>query len=104
MTGKQQALTTDELGLADMLGGLRRELEDAQRQAAGEQLRFGIADVEVEATVQITRNAAGRAGIQFWVVQAGGEYTRGNATTHRIKLNLTLPPGTLIADEGDVAE
>jgi hypothetical protein len=104
MADRQQALTTDELGLADMLGGLRRELEDAQRRAAGEALRFGIADVEVEATVQITRNAAGRAGIQFWVVQAGGDYTRGKATTHRIKLNLTLPPATLISDEGDVAE
>ncbi|MEV7738905.1 trypco2 family protein [Streptomyces sp. NPDC088921] len=87
-----------------MLGGLRRELGEAQRRAAGEQLHFGIADVEVEATVQITRNAAGRAGIQFWVVQAGGDYTRGKATTHRIKLNLTLPPSTRIADEGDVAE
>ncbi|MFF7169338.1 trypco2 family protein [Streptomyces pseudovenezuelae] len=104
MADRQQALVTDELGLADMLDGLRRELEDAQRRAAGEALRFGIADVEVEATVQITRNAAGRAGIQFWVVQAGGDYARGNATTHRIKLNLTLPPTTLISDEGDVAE
>jgi hypothetical protein len=104
MADRQQTLTTDELGLADMLGGLRRELEDAQRRAAGEALRFGIADVEVEATVQITRSAAGRAGIQFWVVQAGGDYARGNATTHRIKLNLTLPPATLISDEGDVAE
>jgi hypothetical protein len=104
MADRQQALTTDELGLADMLGGLRRELEDAQRRAAGEELRFGIADVEVEATVQITRNAAGRAGIQFWVVQAGGDYAHGNATTHRIKLNLTLPLTTLISDEGDDAE
>ena len=104
MADRQQALPPDELGLADMLGGLRRELEDAQRRAAGEQLRFGVADVEVEATVQITRNATGRAGIQFWVVQAGGDYARGNATTHRIKLNLTLPPTTLISDEGDGAE
>ncbi|MET7736538.1 trypco2 family protein [Streptomyces sp. NPDC005402] len=104
MTDRQQVPTTDELGLADMLGGLRRELEDAQRRAAGEKLRFGIADVEVEATVQITRNATGRAGIQFWVVQAGGDYAHGNATTHRIKLNLTLPGTTLVSDEGAVAE
>ncbi|MFF7565740.1 trypco2 family protein [Streptomyces pseudovenezuelae] len=104
MEDRQHALTTDELGLADMLGGLRRELEDAQRRAAGEALRFVIADVEVEATVQITRNATGRAGIQFWVVQAGGDYARGNATTHRIKLNLRLPRTTLISDEGDGAE
>ncbi len=102
MGNKQQTLSTGELGLADMLGGLRRELEEAQRRAAGEELRFGVADVEVEATVQITRTAEGRAGIQFWVVQAGGDYARGNATTHRIKLNPTLPPDTRVSqmDEG----
>ena len=51
-----------------------------------------------------TRSAAGKAGVQFWVVQAGGELARGNATTHRIKLSLTVPPSTLIADEGDGAQ
>lgn len=104
MADRQQKPADHELGLADMLTGLRCELEDAQRRAEGERLRFGIADVEVEATVQITRNAAGRAGVQFWVVQAGGEFARGGSTTHRIKLNLTLPPTTFIADEGDVAQ
>lgn len=104
MGNKQQTLSTGELGLADMLGGLRRELEEAQRRAAGEELRFGVADVEVEATVQITRTAEGRAGIQFWVVQAGGDYARGNATTHRIKLNLTLPPDTRVSDKEDGVE
>lgn len=104
MADREQAGRTDGLGLADMVAALRAELEDAQRRARGEALRFGIADVEVEATVQITRNAAGRAGVQFWVVQAGGELARGNATTHRIKLSLKVPDTTLIADEGEGAE
>ncbi|MBT2365695.1 hypothetical protein J7E88_10290 [Streptomyces sp. ISL-10] len=92
------------MGLADMVTGLRRELEDAQQRALGEKLQFSIDDVELEATVQITRNAAGKAGVQFWVVQAGGEIARGDATTHRIKLALKLPRITLIADEGEGAE
>ncbi|WP_251061832.1 MULTISPECIES: trypco2 family protein [unclassified Streptomyces] len=104
MADRDQAGRTDGLGLADMVAALRDELADAQRRAEGETLRFGIADVEVEATVQITRSAAGRAGVQFWVVQAGGEMARGNATTHRIKLNLKAPAGTLIADQGEDAE
>jgi hypothetical protein len=100
MADRQQADQADGLGLADMIAALRSELEDAQRRAAAEKLRFGITDIEVEATVQIMRNTGGRAGVQFWVVQAGGEHTRGNATTHRIKLNLSLPDPFLIADEG----
>ncbi|MDF3145994.1 MULTISPECIES: trypco2 family protein [unclassified Streptomyces] len=103
MADRQQADRTDGLGLADMITALRTELEDAQRRATAESLRFGITDVEVEATVQIMRNTAGRAGVQFWVVQAGGEHARGNATTHRIKLNLSLPTDTRIADAGDDA-
>lgn len=104
MAVREQAGPADGLGLADMVAALRSELEEAQRRAQGKALRFGIADVEVEATVQITRNAAGRAGVQFWVVQAGGELARGSATTHRIKLNLKVPEHTLIADEGEDAE
>ncbi|MFF4250253.1 trypco2 family protein [Streptomyces sp. NPDC001663] len=104
MADEQQAGQVDGLGLAEMVAALRSELQVAQRSAEREELRFGIADVEVEATVQITRSAAGKAGVQFWVVQAGGELARGNATTHRIKLSLTVPPSTLIADEGDGAQ
>lgn len=104
MADRQQADRADGLGLADMIAALRTELEDAQRRAAAEELRFGIKDVEVEATVQIVRNTAGRAGVQFWVVQAGGEHSRGNATTHRIKLNLSLPNPTFIADAGEDAQ
>ncbi|MEU6257866.1 trypco2 family protein [Streptomyces sp. NPDC047043] len=103
MADDQQAGQVNGLGLAEMVAALRSELEDAQHRAEREKLRFGIAGVEVEATVQITKSAAGKAGVQFWVVQAGGELARGNATTQRIKLNLTVPPSTLIADEGDGA-
>ncbi|MDO0910269.1 hypothetical protein QQM39_05140 [Streptomyces sp. DT2A-34] len=104
MADGQQADRADGLGLADMIAALRTELEDAQRRAAAESLRFGITDVEVEAMVQITRNTAGRAGVQFWVLQAGGEHARGNATTHRIKLNLKVPGTTFIADKAEDAQ
>lgn len=104
MADAQQADRNNGLDLADMVAALRSELEIAQRRAKGEKLQFGITDVEMEASVQITRNAAGRAGVQFWVVRAGGELARGNASTHRIKLHLKVPATTLIADEGGDAE
>jgi len=103
MADEQQAGQANGLGLAEMVAALRSELEVAQRSAAREELRFGIAGVEVEAAIQITRSAAGKAGVQFWVVQAGGELARASATTHRIKLSLTVPKDIRIADRDDGA-
>lgn len=104
MADEQDTDRTDGLSLALMITALRRELEDAQQWARGEDLQFGIADIEVEATVQITRNVSGGGGVQFWVVQARGDYGHGSATTHRIKLNLTLPPTVRISDEEEKVE
>ncbi|MEV7688832.1 trypco2 family protein [Streptomyces bungoensis] len=104
MADRHDAPANGQLGLADMVTGLRMELEEAQRRAVGQQLRFTIDDVEVEATVAITRDVNAKGGVQFWVLQAGGEYTHGDATTHRIKLGLRVPPTTLIGDEAEGVE
>ncbi|MEW2304336.1 trypco2 family protein [Streptomyces sp. NPDC006655] len=104
MTDEQQSLEDHELGLGEMITALRSELLAAQWRAQGEELRFGVAEVEVEAAVEITNNAGGKAGVQFWVVQAGGEFTHARSSTHRVTMKLTLPPGTQVSDKGDDAE
>ncbi|GAA2651917.1 MULTISPECIES: trypco2 family protein [Streptomyces] len=98
MTDMREENQTSDLGLADMVSGLRRELEVAQQRALAEELKFSVEDVEIEASVQVTKSGGGKAGVQFWVVQAGGEFARSNASTHRIKLNLRLPETTHIGD------
>ncbi|MCX4909192.1 trypco2 family protein [Streptomyces sp. NBC_00878] len=86
------------LQLSQMISALRDELEQAQLNAEGENLRFGISGVEVEATVQVSKEWEGKGGVRFWVIEAGGGRTKGNSTSQRIKLDLTVPDGMRIAD------
>ncbi|MFD9504159.1 trypco2 family protein [Streptomyces sp. NPDC060035] len=86
------------LQLNEMIAALRWELQEAQRKAAGENLRFGISGIEVEATVQVTTEGGGRAGVRFWVIEATGDFKHGRSSTQRIKLDLTVPPHYQISD------
>jgi hypothetical protein len=75
--------------LAETLQTLRHELQRAQLQSTGEGILFEIDNVELELQVVISRKARGEAGVEFWVVRAGGEIERSGETTHTIKLSLT---------------
>lgn len=87
-----------ELGLAEAIGQLRREIGASMLAARNEPLQFQLGAVELELQVQL----AGKAGVKGeakWVVvsigaDAGVERTR----THKVKL--TLKPTHL---GGDVA-
>jgi hypothetical protein len=76
------------VGLAEAIGALRRELAQAQRAAAGEDLRFRLGPVEMEFLVEVTKEGSGEAGIRFWVVNVGGKGGVARATTHRLTLSL----------------
>ncbi|MFD8479971.1 trypco2 family protein [Kitasatospora sp. NPDC059673] len=99
MTGQQENVPQEPLPLSEMVAALRQELKSAQEKAAGDKLQFGVSGVEVEATVQVSNKGTGKGGVQFWVLQAGGEYEHGNVATHRIKLSLTVPDDMRIASE-----
>lgn len=86
------------LQLSQMISALREELEQAQLGSEDANLRFGISGVELEATVQVSKDWEGRGGVRFWVIEAGGSRTHGNSTSQRIKLDLTVPEGTRITD------
>ncbi|SES49228.1 hypothetical protein SAMN04487983_10775 [Streptomyces sp. yr375] len=86
------------LQLSQMISALRDELEQAQLNSEEADLRFGISGVELEATVQVSKEWEGRGGVKFWVIEAGGSRTQGNSTSQRIKLDLTVPKDTRIAD------
>jgi Trypsin-co-occurring domain 2 len=59
--------------LAEVIGELRRELQAAMNDGEGEQLRFELGPVELEATVAVEKGGGGRAKVRFWVIELGGD-------------------------------
>jgi hypothetical protein len=70
--------------LTEVIGELRRELQEAINAGEGEQLRFELGPVELEATVAVEKGGGG--GV--WVLELGGDAKAGQVSTHRVKLSL----------------
>jgi hypothetical protein len=77
------------VGLADAVRALRSELTAAIGQAEGERLRFELEGVEMEFLLEVRKEAAGEAGVKFWVINVGGKGGVSSGSTHRVKLALT---------------
>jgi hypothetical protein len=94
-----------DVPLAEMIQTLRRELMRAQAEATGEKIRFELEKVELELNVVVTRTGKGHAGVEFWVVSAGGEYEKKGEMSHTIKLTLnTKESGKNILVSEETAE
>lgn len=87
-------------GLAQAIGALRRELEEAQKFSSGQDLRFRLGPVEMEFLVEVTKEGSGEAGVKFWVVNTSAKGTMSRGATHR--LTLTLHPYD-VRSGGDVS-
>jgi Trypsin-co-occurring domain 2 len=74
--------------LSDVIGELRRELQQAMYAGEGEPLRFELGPVELEATVAVEKGGGGGAKVRFWVLELGGDAKASQASTQRIKLDL----------------
>jgi hypothetical protein len=74
--------------LAEVIGELRRELQQAMHAGEREPLRFELGPVELEATVAVEKGAGGGAKVRFWVIELGGDAKASQASTQRIKLAL----------------
>ena len=76
------------LPLADAIASLRAERLDAQA-------------VQLTVEVTATTTGTGRAGIRWWLLEAGGEASHARATTQSV--TLTFVPTVPDADGGRVA-
>jgi hypothetical protein len=74
--------------LAEVIGELRRELQQAMHAGEGEPLRFELGPVELEATVAVEKGGGGGVKVRFWVIELGGDAKASRASTQRIKLAL----------------
>ena len=82
--------------LSAAIGALRDELMQAvwagqfayQLNGQPRTLRFRPAPIEVTLQVAVTSTGAARAGVKFWVIEAGGELSREKVATQTVKLTL----------------
>ncbi|MFD7107081.1 trypco2 family protein [Streptomyces celluloflavus] len=82
--------------LSEMIQQLRQELSAALADGDGQLVRFELGPVEIEATVEVGREAGGNGKVRFWLVDAGAE---GRATqTRGQRITLTLQPKTFGVD------
>ncbi|MFF3289215.1 trypco2 family protein [Streptomyces sp. NPDC003023] len=79
---------TGVVGLAEVIGQVRDELERAQRAGEGRDLRFSVESVHLEFAVQVRREGSGRAELRIGVLTAGGGATAARDTTHTIQVEL----------------
>ncbi|MET9312513.1 trypco2 family protein [Kribbella sp. NPDC003505] len=79
----------DRIDLATTIDALRDELAKSAIRAESEQIDFGIAEIELEFHVGVTKEGEGKAGVKFWVAElgVGGSYVHETIQTVRIKLN-----------------
>lgn len=76
------------IGLAEAIEQLRRELGEAQDAGANQQLRFEVAEVEVELLVELRKEGTAKAS--FGVVAIGAEGKVAKGAMHRLKLRLNV--------------
>jgi hypothetical protein len=89
------------LPLADFIGALRAELRNAAL-AKDPQLQFNIGPVTVEFTLMTHHEGGGKAGIRFWVVEAGASASAASESTQKVTLALT--PVTASGEPWQVAD
>jgi len=93
------------VGLSDALIALREELLKAQAEGQGNRrkLRFRIPEpIELEFQAAVTKDFEGNTGIKWWLVSLGGKASRGDVTTHTVRLKLS--PVIHDPDTGEVIE
>lgn len=76
-----------EVPLADFIGALRDQLREAQRDK-DPGLPIEVGRVMVEFTVLTRKEGEGKAGIRFWVVEAGVSGKGIAESTQRVSMEL----------------
>lgn len=94
--------TIGNVTVADAVKQLRAQLEEAQREGAGKDLRFVAKSVEVELGIVFKNEIQGGVGVKAWFLDISGRANAGDETTHKVKL-LLQPVGrdgnpTLVSD------
>ena len=79
---------TEDIGLKEAVIALRQELLEAQQEAAGQNLKFKIDEIELELELVTSKEGKGKGGVKFLVYNADLEGKLSKTRTHRLRLKL----------------
>lgn len=79
-------METFELG--KMIVALRRELQQAQDDAVGQEIAFQVDDIELEVQLVAQREKGVKGSARFYVAELGADGKQVEGVTHRLKLRL----------------
>lgn len=74
--------------LVEVISQLRDDLEAVMGVGEGRRVKFELGPVEVTLSVSVTSAGGGKAGVKFWVVEAGVDASVSRGNTQEIKLVL----------------
>ena len=94
-------MSDEPIGLAEAIGRVRTELVQARREGEGRELRFRLGEVQLQFEVALTREGAGEAGINVWVISVGAKGSVTSAQTHTVTVSL-VPQAKVGSDWQDV--
>jgi hypothetical protein len=93
-------LPDDGLSLAEAIGEIRKQLEQAKAEGAASSLKFEIGPVQLTFTVEVTKSTSGGGGVHVWVLQAGANRDTANHATQTV--SLTISPYEVAEDGSHV--
>jgi len=77
------------VGLADAIGQVRSELEQAIKEGAQSAVAFRAGPVELQFEVAFTRTGSVKGGFKLSVLSFGAQRDRSSTATHTVKITLT---------------
>ncbi|MCH7647893.1 MAG: hypothetical protein IIA83_04725 [Thaumarchaeota archaeon] len=75
------------LGIASILDSLKKEFNEIEEASKGKVGKYGFDVKGIELELQFTVSKKGKAGVNIWVVELGGEYAKEELQTIKIKLD-----------------
>ncbi|UGQ60515.1 hypothetical protein LSF60_23555 (plasmid) [Rhodococcus pyridinivorans] len=82
-------IMSNGIELASVIRALRAELQTAMEEGEDSGIRFQAGPIELELSVEIQNSAEAKAGVKFWVVEAGGGGSSSNTRAQRVTVTLT---------------
>ncbi|MET7465232.1 trypco2 family protein [Nonomuraea sp. NPDC005501] len=75
--------------LDDAITALRKQLDEARKRGADEDLKFALGEVTVEFGMEVRKEGSGNAGVRFGVVSVGAKGTVAKNVTHKVTIKMT---------------